>query len=406
MMKKWQLVLLCSAIVLFLAGNFYLLLKKDSQAASSEYIKNWITVKQEDFARTISTEGVVKPVSEEYVFFDEDSGSFNQFLVKKGDQVQAGSPLYEYTPYDIGRERESLEAQRDELESKADSLEEHIRELTSYQSTLNTSSPIGREDNSSSPDQTAYHSIEQDVLDKELQLDFIEDEIDRLNTLIAGLGTDMEQLTAVSPAEGIIKEVKQTLDNPVVTISSSQPAVYGAAAETEIDQIEQGMKAFVETSQHKKKLEGTVGTVQAFPDEEASIDKESLYPFTVVLSDENDLNTGVHAMVTVVTKESLDALGVPSKSVKTKKDAKYIWVLNGEGRIEKRETDTGLKVGKRTEIIKGAEKGEKAAANPDFGIQDNAPFFTPLKSSRQSAKELRAIEGREKIKYLLIGSIR
>lgn len=93
-MKK-QTAILLSAGILFVSGNLYLALKDDSKAVRSSYINKWTATGKENLTKTLHAEGVITPVEEHHVYYNDTPGGFKNFLVKEGDQVDTGSPLYE-----------------------------------------------------------------------------------------------------------------------------------------------------------------------------------------------------------------------------------------------------------------------------------------------------------------------
>ena len=66
-------------VILFVATNFYLLLKDDSPVARSVYIGQWTSAKEQNLIETKRTDGVTIPLEEQPVYYDNSKGSFEGF---------------------------------------------------------------------------------------------------------------------------------------------------------------------------------------------------------------------------------------------------------------------------------------------------------------------------------------
>ena len=95
-MKRWKTlsaVLVSGALI---ATNIYLITKEDSKVSRSIFVKDWTKVKQATVTETFQTKGVTTSAEEYKVYFDRTDKDFQRFLVKEGDEIKAGTPLYEY----------------------------------------------------------------------------------------------------------------------------------------------------------------------------------------------------------------------------------------------------------------------------------------------------------------------
>ena len=81
-------------VILFVATNFYLLLKDDSPVARSVYIDQWTSAKEQNLIETKRTEGVTIPLEEQPVYYDMSKGSFEGFVVKKGKWSHLEHPFF------------------------------------------------------------------------------------------------------------------------------------------------------------------------------------------------------------------------------------------------------------------------------------------------------------------------
>ena len=125
-----SIVILC-----FIGLNLFLIFKKDSPVERMNFISDWTEVKQKDLKNSFETSGVIDAAETNRVYIDKKK-SFKQFLVKKGDPVQAGTPLFEYSGLDLNEQRDVITSEQQRLQSEAASIDQLISELESLQSSI------------------------------------------------------------------------------------------------------------------------------------------------------------------------------------------------------------------------------------------------------------------------------
>ena len=131
-MKRWKKV---SAVVIsgaLLATNLYLILKEDSKVSRSIFVKNWTKVEKSTVTETYDTKGVTTAAEEYKVYFNGENQVFGRFLVKEGDEITTGTPLYEYTVKNLEQQTGDIEREIAALESDIAGVDEYIQKLTDY----------------------------------------------------------------------------------------------------------------------------------------------------------------------------------------------------------------------------------------------------------------------------------
>ena len=63
---------------------------------------------------------------------------------------------------------------------------------------------------------------------------------------------------------------------------------------------------------------------------------------------------------------------VPRTAVRTSGDASVVFVIGGEGRVERRAVRLGLEDGDRVEVLSGVSAGERVVNSPPADLQDGA----------------------------------
>ncbi|RSD27068.1 efflux RND transporter periplasmic adaptor subunit [Mesobacillus subterraneus] len=408
-MKKKTAILL-SAGLIFVSGNLYLALRDDSKAVRSSYINSWAKVGKETMTETLQAAGVVTPEEEHHVYFNSNSSEFKNFLVKEGEEVDTGTPLFEYSSNNIDAELARLEAEKDQLVTEATLLEEQIKQLSYLQTvsaSSNNSTPVfgdGSSSSSSSNDLMTV-SIEKEIYDKELEKSRVEAEIDKYDDLIDSYdGSD--QLEISSDVSGSVKKINYELNNPIVTIISDTPKVEGTFTERDLKQVQEGMEVYVKSDLFEGAIGGTLTKIAKHPETDPSVKKESHFPFEIELEledDEHEIVHGTHVNVSVVTNQVVNTATVSDRAVEKGKKNSYIYVLNETGKVEKRKISKGLQIGGKTELKKGAKPGELVVQKPKKVQKDKSPFFSKLKPSYLTKKVFTQEGKRQIFKGVMVG---
>ncbi|EAR68808.1 hypothetical protein B14911_04459 [Bacillus sp. NRRL B-14911] len=408
-MKSWQAGLLAAGVIAFTGANTYLIIKEDSKIDKSVYISEWQRAAQGDLKETLSKPGVAIPQSEYPVYFSEEDGTFSKFLVKPGDKVTPGTPLYEYESVNLDRDRNRIESEIEQLTNQIDSVQNHISSLNNYLSALEaeqayTSTDAEKEEKDLS---VSIHDTEKEILLQELEADLLEDERDKYEEQLDYVNEQTGVMSYLSEIEGQIVSISEDLDNPVLMIRSEAAAVKGKLDEKELQKVVQGQETAVESGTLKKDFTGRVASVQTMPETPLSTETQASYPFTVELDQAQEklenLHPGMQLNVEITTGEAKDAVVAPSKSIMKQNDKEYVIVLNSVGKTEKREVQEGLKVKGSSEVVSGLEQQEPLMLHPKPAAEISREFFTPFTMDKFYPGALKHMTNREKLKYFLLG---
>ncbi|MEH7443444.1 efflux RND transporter periplasmic adaptor subunit [Bacillus sp. JJ1122] len=408
-MKK-QTAILLSVGILFVSGNLSLALKDDSKAVRSSYINKWTATGKENLTKTLHADGVVTPVEEHHVYYNDTPGGFKNFLVKEGDQVDTGSPLYEYASDGNDADQQKLEAEKNQLVRESALIDEQIQQLeyllSVSESATDNSMPVtgdGTTGTGASSRDLVNASIEKEIFDKQSEKTRIQSEIQQYdNTLNSQNGSD--QLGINSEVAGTVKNINYDLKNPILTIISDSPKVEGAFTEKDLKEVQAGMEVYVKSDLIKAKVKGTLTKIASYPEQDPSVKKESRFPYEVELAgDPVNLVKGTHVEVSVVTNQVRNASIVPEESVKKTKKSSYLYVLNKAGKVEKRKIDKGMHHSGKVEVQKGAKPGELVVKNPEKVQKAGDPFFSKLKPSTLTSKTFKQETKKDIFKSIMVG---
>ena len=369
-------------VILFVATNFYLLLKEDSPVARSFYIDQWTSAKEQTLKETKQTDGVTIPLEEQPVYYDASKGSFQGFAVKKGEAVEPGTSLFFYSTDSYQEAISQLESERNSLEKQVDGLQTQLDNLKDLQSGVTSSSfyDYKEEKTTNTQKDLLANSVSVDIYKTESEISALESEIEKYDERIAAVDEKLPQLEEVSDLTGIVQEVQKDLSNPVITIASAENKVQGMLTEKEQALVEPGMEVSISLKNKSKTYKGKIEQVSKSPKEEPAVGKESQYPFTAVLDEPmEDWAHGTHVDVKIVIEEIANAITVPAQAIKKIDKTKQLFVLN-KGLVKKRNVTTGLQVGSTQQIEKGIAQGEYVSQSPlQLKGEAKPTFYTPLK---------------------------
>ncbi|MCM3668719.1 hypothetical protein M3181_06860 [Mesobacillus maritimus] len=290
-MKK-RTALLTLAGALLVAGNVYLTLHTESKVERTSFVMNWFTASTETLTKTLQTEGVVIPAEEHPIYFHQEEGGFEQFLVQQGEEVTAGTTLFEYKSLQVDADRQRLTTEIEQLNREVALIEDQIQQLE-YLQTVSASSadrdsvPVSGDGLSSFP--TGVNSgtivevtIEKEIYDKEREIRRLEDEIDVHESSLASLDVD-SQVAVPSNVDGTVKQIQYDLKNPIMTIISDHPKVRGAFTEEDLLNVKEGMEAYVSSDLVPDVVGGKLTKIAGHSENEPDVKKESEFPFEVEL---------------------------------------------------------------------------------------------------------------------------
>ncbi|MBM4761494.1 hypothetical protein [Bacillus sp. B15-48] len=265
--------------LLFVGANVLLTIHIDSKVDRTSYISQWTKAGTEDLVETLETEGVIIPAAEHPVYYHPEQGGFAGFLVGQGDEVQVGTPLFEYSSAQRDADRQRLQSEKDTLRREVSLIDEQIRQLE-YVRNVST---IAVDDEDSSSDKIVEITIEKEIYDKEREQRRLLEEIDEYDDRIAALNAGRE-IDVTSDVSGTVKTIQYDLTNPVITIASDTPVVSGAFTETDLAKVKPGMEVSISSDLLGRRVSGNLTKIARYPNAEPSIGVESAFPFEIELN--------------------------------------------------------------------------------------------------------------------------
>ncbi|KOR84862.1 hypothetical protein AM233_12770 [Bacillus sp. FJAT-22058] len=415
MSGKWKIAAVSIASIVLLTVNLYLIEKKESKVERTVFVENWTKVKKDTITDTIQTNGVIKPVEEYDIYFDAKNNDFKKFLVKEGDEITAGSSLFEYTTTELDALKANLEAEKTAAEGEIAGIEEYIGKLRSYQGTV-TSEPNAAIDESveknlniditTSSSDLIKSNIEQEMYKQELEKNRLDEKVKMLDAKLSSIEEQSSAIVTTSEADGVVKNINKNLNNPIISIVSTNMAIEGDFSEEEMKKAEVGMTIKASSSDSKKALKGTIGRIHSYPAEEPTLKKDNRFPFQALIEPEGEetepLVVGSKVNLTVITNEKAGVPSIPIEAVQNQKQP-YIYKLTNKGHVDKHYITKGLKAEGKQEIIKGPSVGDVILLEPNAAVKNHSYFITPIQFEKVKVGTYKKFTSREKVRYLLLG---
>lgn len=416
MSGKWKIVAVSIASIVLITVNLYLIEKKESKVERTVFVENWTKVKKDTITDTIQTNGVIKPVEEYDIYFDTKKNDFKKFLVKEGDAITAGSSLFEYTTPELDALKANFEAEKTAAEGEMAGIEEYIGKLRSYQGTVTSEPEKAAIDESvekdlniditTSSSDLIKSNIEQEMYKQELEKNRLNEKVKMLDDKLSSLVEQSSAIVTTSEADGVVKNINKNLNNPIISIVSTNMAIEGDFSEEDMKKAEVGMTIKASSSDSKKALKGTIGRIHSYPAEEPSLKKDNRFPFQALIEPEGEetepLLVGSKVNLTVITNEKAGVPSVPIEAVHYQKNP-YIYKLTKKGYLDKHYITKGLKAEGKQEIIKGPSVGDVILKEPNVAVKNHSYFITPIQFEKVKAGTYKKFTSREKVRYLLLG---
>ncbi|WMT19826.1 efflux RND transporter periplasmic adaptor subunit [Parageobacillus toebii] len=360
MRKKWMIYGTLIVFSLFFSINLYLFDKYGKSLSRTFISDSIIQVKQRDFTLFFPAKGVVSSPHIEKIFLPTDMNEVEKIFVRRGQEVQMGTPLFSLKSNQLDEQIEELanelafwQQQQNEVEQSIDSLK------------MDMETQEGQENS-------------QALLIQQLQSEKreIESKIHHLTNQKAYLEKKKEKQIVKSPAAGIIDNVELNKPHPFISIVSRPYLIKGTLSEMELPKIKEGQRVkIIPLGQRKNIYSGTITEIDKIPTQQK---KESFYPFYVHLeNNEASLPYGSHVSLSIILQESKDVPSIPKTSIVQKRKKHIVYKLSKD-KVDARSVQLGLADGLEREIVSGIHAGDWIIDNPPSSLYEGMTISTPM----------------------------
>ncbi len=272
--------------------------------------------------------------------------SVKEVFVQVGDEVEQGTPLFEYDTEEL-----KLQLSQAKLE-----LEEIGNEITGYNSQIKS---LNAEKSAASKDEqfnytTQIQSLQTSIKQAEYSQESKKIEIQKLQDSI-------EQAVVTSRIAGVVKAVNQSGSTDeygneqafMSILSTGDYRIKGTINETNVWMISEGQQVILRSRVDEEQTwTGTIAAIDTSNEETNNNNyydgmdegmQSSKYPFYVQLDSSEGLMLGQHVYIETDEGQSEEKEGIWLYSGYIVQDGEtpYIWADNGNGKLEKRTVELG-----------------------------------------------------------------
>jgi HlyD family secretion protein len=396
--KQWKIRLLIAIIIMFICTNFYIIFYKESKVPRSVYINEISSAAKTDIKETVKSVGVAAPSERQYIYYNPELGAIDQFLVKKGQEVQQGTPLLQYESTELDNEKDRLELKKQRMNEQIEKLNADIEQYETAKASLQSKNLDDEQLNEE------RQKLDQSIKQAEYERALLEIESEEYDQQLNAVQEKLNQLVVKSEVSGIVEDIRYDTNEPLITIASIPPVIKGKISEEKTEKLSVGQTAIVtaETIPNQK-LEGSIIDIGKLPLEEANFNQKSEYPFTVQLENKAEqLRIGYHVDITVITKEKNGTITVPNRAVWSEGKKSFVYAIK-DGKLDKRKIKLGTKKGEKQEILEGLKEKELIVLNPNSQMYNGMTVITPIDLEHVNKKTIKEWSKREMLKQFLNG---
>ncbi|MCJ8008306.1 efflux RND transporter periplasmic adaptor subunit [Lederbergia wuyishanensis] len=401
MKKKVWIWILSIIVVLAIGVTVFFTMNKGPKMADNPIDETPVMVqkaKEEELIETILVTGKIVPEDEQKVFLEPEKGEISEYKVEENQKVKAGDPLFIYDSSKLKTQFNRAVRERDLIQSRAKTEQNQIAELN--KKIAETKKKVGvpqkvKSDDPEAEDVTIIPVTQDDVnqlmndkIQLEIQYEGTKAEIEGAQEQINEIDAQIKAMTVTSKIDGIIVKInKNTVINetganePVIHITSSEPfKVIGTMSEFDTVKIQKDQAVVVRPKVYKdREWKGVVESVSQFPNDEGGGGdfgggmgggNVTMYPFKVAITDDtSELRQGFHVSLEVKISGGGKSLVVPHMAIVDEDGMSLIYVLN-DGKLERREIQTGKMNDEFIEVTDGVSLGELVVTMPFEGMHD------------------------------------
>ena len=271
-----------------------------------------------------------------------------EIFVSVGDEVQEGTPLFEYKTDDL-----SLQIAQAKLE-----LESMANQITDYNNQIKT---LTAEKNAASKEEQFNYTVQIQSLQTSIKQSEFEQQSKKLE--IQKMEDTMAQSTVTSKINGVVKSINESGESdqygnqqPFMSIlTTGDYRVKGTVNETNVYSLSEGQSVVLRSRVDESKTwTGTIEKIDTenkesdnnngvYYDNSGSDNQSTKYPFYVTLDSADGLMLGQHLYVELDEgqTETKDGIWIYSGYIVQDEDTPYVWADNGKGKLEKRTVELG-----------------------------------------------------------------
>lgn len=354
--------------------------------------------KEEELVETILVTGKIVPEDEQKIFLEPEKGEISEYKVEENQAVKAGDPLFIYDSSKLKTEFNRAVRERDLIQSRAKTEQNQIAEMNKKIAETKKKVGVPQKVESADPESESetiipvtkddLNQLQNEKIQLEIQYESTKAEIESAQEQINEIDAQIKAMTVTSKIDGtVVKINKNTVKSetgasePVIHITSSEPfKVIGTMSEFDAVKIQKDQAVIVRPKVFKEReWKGVVESVSQFPGDEGGGEdfgggmgggNVTMYPFKVAITDDtSELRQGFHVSLEVKVSGEGKSLVVPHMAIMDEDGMSIVYVLK-DGKLERREIQTGKMNDEFIEVTDGVSLDELVIISPFEGMHD------------------------------------
>lgn len=329
---------------------FFFFRNKDTSSENSVFVQKVSSVLSSSGASSRFT-GMVEPQQSEKVELDT-TRLLKETLVKEGDRVKEGDPLFSYDTESVSLEIEQLNLDLERLNTNLESTTNELAELNEAYGKAKTDADRLEISARIQQAEADIAQTEYDIKSKQLTIESKQASIEDSYVYATLTGT----VQKIADAESIIKGTNFGDDGSfssvyITILADGDMRIKGKVSEQHIFELYDGMPVIIRSRVNDDVWRGMISTIdtQASNDNNnmyymSSGEMASKYDFYIELVSSEGLMLGQHVIITPDTglEERADGIWLSSGWLLNEGDKTYVWAAASDSaRLEKREVTTG-----------------------------------------------------------------
>ncbi len=347
--KKIIIISICAVVVLAIVAIvlFFVLNSGASKMTDTGIYADKVSdVMYTNISSVEKYTGVVEAAETLDIKVDSEK-TVKEVLVKEGDTVEVGTPLFTYDVDELSTKRQTAALELESLNNQLSGYATQINELT-------------EEKKSAASDQQLDYTLQiQQVQTQQKQCQY---DIAAKTNEISKLDSSIENATVTSTMSGMVKKINNTSSDEasdvfMTIITTGQYRVKGTINEQSLyySGLEEGMSVIVRSRVDESATWlGTISKIDTeSPQSDSNMDdmymegdygeKASKYYFYVELASTEDLLLGQHIFIEPDYGQSTvkEGIWIDESYIVNDGDNAYVWALDDDKKLEKKEVKLG-----------------------------------------------------------------
>ncbi|MDN7241754.1 efflux RND transporter periplasmic adaptor subunit [Planococcus sp. N028] len=423
-MNRFFFIGLSIAVTAFIASNFLLLFSEKSTLPKTVYIGETEPAFANTYTEKLPKEAVTAPNKSTQIYV-QDREAIDQWLVKEGDTVQAGSELASLNEAETEEQRALWEAERDALQNELSEVELSLSNLVLER-------PIGGTDSGRIND--SITDSDGNITDVNVNVDVPQDapyaaaiaaseqRIASIESELAVVEAQLNQSLAnpalISPEEGVVASINRDSEPMSIEIYSNDKIFVTYVVEDEWRDVEAQDRVMVHVDGMGPAASGTVLSVSTLPATDnkwleayKALDpvnqKNPIAIYEVQIATdapiEGNIPFGATANAEIVTNEAPEAVALPEDWIFGRADQSgSVLQLQTDGRAAAIPITINFETDGKAVLAEGIAPGMIVANNEQLrNFQSPPKVFIPFPSERPNYEFAKNTHWRKYVGYLL-----